>query len=252
MIIKDKTTKDTITNKNQIKSLSQSDYNDILMKFNINFHIDIKLLTQSLTHKSALVDKKEAELLSNERLEYLGDSVLKLIMSQWLYENYPYFNEGDMTKVNGYVVSDYNLAKVAKELDLGKYLIFGKTEISSGGAFKESIIASALEAIIGAIFLSSGFENIKSIIIDLMKPTLIDALAGKATETNYKANLQEISQSRFQCLPQYEIIVREGPCHAPSFVCVVKIDSQVLGIGKGQSKKQAEQESAKMALKILV
>ena len=210
-----------------------------------------KVYKIAFTHKSASIQFDSERYINNERLEYLGDAVLKLFISQWLYQNYPYYHPGTMTQIHAYVASDANLAKIAGELEIGKYIIFGPTEKASGGQFKPSILACVFEAIIGAVFLSTNFETTKEIIINLMKSSLSEAIAGKATEVNYKANLQELVQARYHCLPEYTILEESGPPHSPSFICGVKIERRFVGIGKGNSKKQSEQEAAKMALRML-
>ena len=241
-------------NKNKFVSktlISKENYISLLKKLNITSPVNEQLLTQALIHKSTSLDRRYRFLSNNERLEYLGDAVLKLFISQWLYQNYPYYHPGTMTQIHAYVASDANLAKIAGELEIGKYIIFGPTEKASGGQFKPSILACVFEAIIGAVLLSTNFETTKEIIINLMKSSLSEAIAGKATEVNYKANLQELVQARYHCLPEYTILEESGPPHSPSFICGVKIERRFVGIGKGNSKKQSEQEAAKMALRML-
>lgn len=241
-------TKNSVVPKNL---LSKENYFSLLKKLNITCHINERLLAQALIHKSSNLNRRYKFLSNNERLEYLGDAVLKLSICKWLYQNYPYFNPGTMTQIQAYVVSDANLAKVAGALDISQFIILGPTEKATGGQFKLSILACTLEAIIGAVFLSTNFEYTKDIIINLMSFSLKEAIAGKAIEENYKANLQELLQARYHCLPEYEILEEHGPPHAPCFICGVKGKGKFIGIGKGTSKKQSEQESAKMALNIL-
>ncbi|RYX96730.1 ribonuclease III, partial [bacterium] len=201
----------------------------------------------ALTHKSTKTDYYD-KVNDNERLEYLGDAVLKLSVSQWLYNNYPDYNEGVMSQTRAYVVSDKTLARVAKKIDLGKYIHLGKKESTSGGKDKESILANSLEALMGAIFISVQFDVVAKMIINLMESELFEAVKGKAEEENAKDLLQKITQAKFKILPEYNSTHLEGPPHKAIFQCILKIlDKEYYG--KGNSKKEAEQEAAKFALK---
>lgn len=212
--------------------------------------INKELIKLSLTHKSIRVEGSKVDGLDNERLEYLGDAVLKLSVSQWLYKNYPQFDEGIMSQTRAYVVSDKTLARIARRIYLGDYLILGKKEAISGGNNKDSILANALEALIGAIFLSVGFDKSAEMIIKLTESELIEAIRGKAEEENAKDLLQKITQAKFKILPTYNSSHLEGPPHKATFQCFLTVlDKEYYG--KGSSKKEAEQNAAKLALKDL-
>jgi ribonuclease-3 len=209
--------------------------------------INKELIVTALTHKSTKVEAKD-EPADNERLEYLGDAVLKLAVSQWLYNNYPESDEGMMSQIRAYVVSDKTLARVARKFNLGNYIILGKKEHLSGGKNKDSILANSLEALMGAVFISTNFDTAAEMVIKLTEPELKNAIKGKAEEENAKDHLQKITQARFKFLPEYQSSHLEGPPHKAVFQCIVKIQDKEY-YGTGTSKKEAEQNAAKLALK---
>jgi ribonuclease III len=207
---------------------------------------DLELLNKSLTHKSY---SNEVLLTSknNERLEFLGDSVIDLIMADYMFLTYPDLPEGSLSKIRAAVVNENSLARLAIKLELGNYLLLGKGESFSGGRQKESILANAYEALVGALFCDSDFR----ITADVFLPQLIekiDEYRGACIATDFKSDLQEYTQNRFSCVPLYEVVGEIGPGHNKRFDVKVKIRSQVLGSGKGRSKKEAEQNAAKEAL----
>jgi ribonuclease-3 len=209
--------------------------------------IDRDLIITALTHKSTKVEAKE-ESDDNERLEYLGDAVLKLAVSQWLFINYPESSEGIMSQTRAYVVSDKTLARVARRLNLGDYIILGRKELLSGGKNKESILANSLEALMGAVFISTDFATAAEMVIKLTESELKNAIKGKAEEENAKDLLQKLTQARFKFLPEYRSSHLEGPPHKAVFQCIVKVQDKEY-YGTGSSKKEAEQNAAKLALK---
>lgn len=225
-----------------------SDISELLISLKIeDSNVDLNLLKTALTHKSTKTDYYD-KVNDNERLEYLGDAVLKLSVSQWLYNNYPEYDEGVMSQTRAYVVSDKTLARVAKKINLGKYIHLGKKESTSGGKDKESILANSLEALMGAIFISVQFDVVAKMVISLMENELFEAVKGKAEEENAKDLLQKITQAKFKILPEYNSNHLEGPPHKAVFQCILKVlDKEYYG--KGNSKKEAEQEAAKLALK---
>ncbi|MBC7544214.1 MAG: ribonuclease III [Candidatus Sericytochromatia bacterium] len=219
---------------------------DLLTRIGIADAVDLGLLQLALTHSSSKVPGERQ--VDNERLEYLGDAVLKLAISQWLYEQDPTLPEGAMSKMRAYVVSDANLARVARGLDLGRYVQLGSSERTSGGHEKQSTLANSFEAVLGALFLSLGFDKTALVVRRLLQGTLGEAQAGRADEDNYKATLQELTQARFHQLPVYEVISEAGPAHARHFTCRVLLAADVLGQGAGTTKKMAEQMAAQQAL----
>jgi len=207
---------------------------------------NLELLNKSLTHKSY---SNEVLLTSknNERLEFLGDSVIDLIMADYMFLTYPDLPEGSLSKIRAAIVNENSLARLAIKLELGSYLLLGKGESFSGGRQKASILANAYEALVGALFCDSDFRTTA----DVFLPQLIekiDEFMGACIATDFKSDLQEYTQNRFSCVPLYEVVGEIGPGHNKRFDVKVKIRSQVLGSGKGRSKKEAEQNAAKEAL----
>jgi len=207
---------------------------------------DIELLNKSLTHKS-YSNEVLLSLKNNERLEFLGDSVLDLIVADYIFLTYQGLPEGSLSKIRAAVVNENSLAGLAKKLELGRYLLLGKGESFSGGRQKASILANAYEALVGAIFCDSDFRTTA----DVFLPQLIeniDEYWGANTVADFKSDLQEYTQNRFSCVPLYEVVGEIGPGHNKRFDVKVKIRSQVRGSGKGRTKKEAEQNAAKEAL----
>ena len=207
---------------------------------------DLELLNKSLTHKS-YSNEVLLSLKNNERLEFLGDSVIDLIMADYMFLTYPDLPEGSLSKIRAAIVNENSLARLAIKLELGSYLLLGKGESFSGGRQKTSILANAYEALVGALFCDSDFRTTA----DVFLPQLIekiDEFMGACIATDFKSDLQEYTQNRFSCVPLYEVVGEIGPGHNKRFDVKVKIRSQVLGSGKGRSKKEAEQNAAKEAL----
>jgi len=207
---------------------------------------DLELLNKSLTHKS-YSNEVILSLKNNERLEFLGDSVLDLIVADYMFLTYQDLPEGSLSKIRAAVVNENSLAGLAKNLKLGSYILLGKGEFFSGGRQKASILANAYEALVGALFCDSNFRTTA----DVFLPQLVeksDEYRGACIATDFKSDLQEYTQNRFSCLPLYEVVEEIGPDHDKRFDVNVKICSQVRGSGKGRSKKEAEQNAAKEAL----
>ncbi|MFP5502102.1 MAG: ribonuclease III [Candidatus Sericytochromatia bacterium] len=205
---------------------------------------DAPLWRQALTHRSA--EGKP----HYERLEYLGDAVLKLVVSEWLYERPGDLSEGTMTKVRARAVSDEVLAEVARTLKLGDHLVLGAAEKRSKGKHKVGILASALEAVLGVIYLRHGHAAARAFLETHLGGEFETALALGGTD-NYKAVLQELSQGRFKSLPEYRLVREIGPEHDRSYEVAVYVDGAARGQGLGRSKKSAEQQAAMAALEAL-
>lgn len=201
-----------------------------------------ELLEVALMHKSWSVEHRSP--VNNERLEFLGDSVLSVIIAEYLYKTFPDKNEGELSKLKSVLVSKTQLSKWGKELNLGKYILISSAEESSGGRKKDTIIAGAFEAILGAIYLEQDIEKCREFIVNKFLSKGI-----KVELNDYKSILQEILQKELKVLPVYEIIKETGPDHNKEFECVVKIGKELLGYGRGKTKKQAQQNAAKEALK---
>jgi ribonuclease-3 len=208
------------------------------------FNIELKdenLLKLALTHSSV-----RSSLLCNERLEFLGDAILGFIISEYLYSALPRHREGALTARKAALVSKPTLAKLAKEkLDLGKYLILGRGEERQDGRKKESILADALESLIGCIYLQHDINVVKNFIKVLFSEEF--SKITKKFKRDYKSELQILTQRLFKTLPQYITVSEEGPDHAPRFYVNAYINGKLCGIGEGKSKREAEQMAATQA-----
>lgn len=207
---------------------------------------DLLLLKQALTHAS-LGYESQRSLPDNQRLEFLGDSVLQLLLSELLFHRYPKADEGLLTKIRAQLVSTKALAKVARGIHLGGYLLMGRGEESNGGRERDSTLADAMEAVAGAVFLDGGMEAARAMALLLFKPE-IDRLGEVPVDQNPKGQLQELLQAISPKSPSYQIVEQSGPDHARSFVAVVSWEDRELGRGQGRSKKEAEVEAARAAL----
>jgi len=204
-------------------------------------------LLLALTHSSYANENKGKGFMSNERLEFLGDSVLSLVISDNIYLEYSHLSEGEMTKARANVVCETSLMKCANEIGLGEYLLLGKGEENSGGRSRASILSDAFEALIGAVYIDGGFAEVKKFVLDKMKTLIEDSINGSIF-MDYKTQLQELIQKNSDQKITYEIVEEKGPDHNKLFVSQVKTSDRVMGIGKGRSKKEAEQNAAKQAL----
>ena len=201
------------------------------------------LLRQALTHSSYANEKHMKKLSDNERLEFLGDAVLELVSSDFLYKNYQKLPEGELTKLRASIVCEPTLALCAKELHLGEYLFLGKGEDQTGGRERKSILSDALEAVIGAIYLDGGFANAKEFVLKY----IMTDIEHKQLFYDSKTILQEVVQGEHESL-QYVMTEESGPDHNKSFTVEAHIGNVCLGVGSGHTKKAAEQEAAYRAL----
>jgi ribonuclease-3 len=209
---------------------------------------DKKLLIQALTHPSVCEKVDTRDFLGDyQRLEFLGDAVLQLVLSHKLYLMFPEFPEGRLTVTRTELVKRKTLAKLGKDLNLGSFLVLGHGAEKSGGRIRDSIISDAFEAIIGAIFLDGGYRAVKKCILSLFDK-LIHESANSSSEVNPKGALQEILQAESQVPPEYSIVNIHGPEHDRTFECVVKHMGIELGRGSGKRKKEAETQAALVAL----
>lgn len=206
-----------------------------------------KLLEEALTHSSYTNGK---HLKSNERLEFLGDSVLSIVVSKYLFENLTNMPEGQLTKIRAGVVCENALYPFARKIDLGKYIFLGKGEEMTGGRDRHSILADAFEALIAAIYLDGGIEAARSFILPFLPP--LDKLRdGKFLLGDYKTVLQEIIQQNPEEKIAYEIAAESGQAHNKQFTANVLLNGQVIGTGIGKSKKEAEQNAAREAIGLM-
>jgi ribonuclease-3 len=204
---------------------------------------DHGLVMRSLAHRSWCAENGEPE--SNERLEFLGDSVLGLVVTHYVYENFPNLPEGQLSEVRAGVVNARVLAELARELGLGEHLLLGKGEDAAGGRAKQSILADALEAVLAAVYLDQGFETARDLVLRWLEERIAEAAAGPGGR-DFKTRLQEATAARLLGRPRY-VVRDEGPDHAKLFFATVFVGDRPSGEGEGRSKKQAEQAAAWMA-----
>ncbi|ACC98216.1 Ribonuclease III [Elusimicrobium minutum Pei191] len=217
--------------------------NDIEQVLDYSFK-NKELIREALTHKSFTGERRSVK--HNERLEFLGDSVLGLVAAEYIYSKYPEVEEGVLSKIKSGLVSRHNLYLWASELDLGAYLALGAGEAATGGRTRESILSNAMEAVLGAVYLDGGFESVKNIINKWISTQSLTEVS-----SDYKSTLQEIVQKKYKSVPEYEVIQTVGPEHEKIFTVVVSSLKKELGRGRGKNKKLAEQDAAKNALENL-
>jgi len=209
---------------------------------------DKKLLENVFVHRSYLNEVKDFDLPSNEKLEFLGDSVLSLSTSIYLYRNYSDLQEGDYTDIKASIVRTESLAQVARELSLGQYLYLSKGEEKGDGRDKTNILADLFEALIAGIFIDKGFDAAYNFIVTYLFSKRLDEIIKKKLYLSPKSRLQEISQAKFKELPTYKLTASDGPEHKKSFAVDVFLKNNKVGSGFGKSKKQAEELAAQNAL----
>mgnify|MGYP004496895883 CR=1 FL=1 len=212
-------------------------------KAGYHFH-DKNLLRHAMTHSSYINEKHLRKVDCNERLEFLGDAVLELVSSEYLFFGNPEMPEGQMTKQRASMVCEKALAFCARELELGEYLLLGKGEDATGGRKRESITSDAMEALIGAIYLDGGFANAKEFILK----HILNDLEGKRLFYDSKTILQEIVQGKMEQTINYQLLKEEGPDHNKQFQVGVLIGDIQYGTGNGRTKKAAEQDAAYQAI----
>ncbi len=208
---------------------------------------DKKLYDLARTHTSYTNESGAVRTMSNQRLEFLGDSVLSIIVSDYIYKNYPLLPEGNLTKLRADVVCEKSLYEMALEINLGDNLLLGKGEERTGGKTRPSILSDAFEAMLGAIYLDSGLDGARDVLLPLIVKKIEYAvtLVGKS---DYKTTLQELVQKHKHGAIQYRTLSEEGPDHKRFYTVEVRIDNQPFGQGSGKTKKQAEQMAAKEAI----
>lgn len=207
-------------------------------------------LTEALTHRSYANEAADPAVVDNERLEFLGDTVLSLAISDCLLRLRPDADEGSLTQLRAELVNAASLARVARTLQLGEVLRLGRGEARSGGSDKDNLLADALEAILGAIFLDGGYQAAAAVIERLFGQALRSPATGSG-EADAKTRLQELLQGRRQDRPHYQLVATGGPDHQRHYEVEVLVDGRVLGHGVGGSKKRAEQAAASQALQLL-
>ncbi|HEY5599180.1 MAG TPA: ribonuclease III [Candidatus Manganitrophaceae bacterium] len=214
------------------------------------FFREPKRLRQALTHKSYLNESRDKTSEDNERYEFMGDAVLDLIVSEALMERFPGAPEGDLSKMKAKVVSEGTLARTAREIGLGRFLLLGRGEEMTLGREKSSLLADAMEAVIAAVYLDGGFPAAREVVLrEFASP--LQELTRADLSIDYKTELQELCQKKFETLPAYSLIRESGPDHQKIFEVEIQIRGIAYGTGAGKSKKEAEQKAARTALERL-
>ena len=206
---------------------------------------DVSLLNQSLTHRS-FVHEQSHEVWNNERLEFLGDSVLGLVIAEYLFDRMSGRAEGELARVKSTVVSEETLSHVALHIKIDTVLLLSKGEDRSGGKYKSSILSDSFEAVLGAYFIDSGFKAVRRFLLRYFKPEIEKVLDGRSVK-DYKTLLQELVQKKFKVYPRYCLLKKTGPEHSKTFEIMVNVAGREFGPGSGKSKKQAERIAAEYA-----
>jgi len=225
--------------------LKMSEWNDCQKGLGISFHQE-SLLEQAFVHLSYLNENPTFDRPSNERLEFLGDAVLNFVVTEKLYEEFPQLSEGELTEIRATLVCRDTLAELASSLKLGDWLLLGRGEEANGGRVKESNLANAMEALIGALYLDQGIAEARRFTLKQLKPKLEEIKAGKITP-NYKALVQELIQGQKKPAPVYRLVEATGPDHSKQFTAEILVEGEALGKGVGKSKKVAESQAARAA-----
>jgi ribonuclease-3 len=222
------------------------DWKDLAGRLRLTFK-NPSLLRQALVHTSYLNENPGIDVGSNERLEFLGDAALGVVVARELYDEYPELDEGKLTELRAHLVRRDTLARAAARFELGEYLLLGRGEDAAGGRRRPTNLARAFEALIGAIFLDGGLPKVRAFVRRTLKDELLGLRTGVMPH-DPKSRLQEVIQSRWQTTPTYKLLRTEGPDHARRFTVQVMINGRSLGIGEGRSKQMAEKEAAQQAL----
>ncbi|WP_336990095.1 ribonuclease III [Bacillus infantis] len=238
-------------NKDQEKKAyraAEMQFREFQKKIGISFENE-KLLKQAFTHSSYVNEHRRKPYEDNERLEFLGDAVLELTVSQFLYKKYPMMSEGELTKLRAAVVCEPSLVTFANELEFGKLVLLGKGEEMTGGRERPALLADVFEAFIGALYLEKGIDTV----IEFLEQTVFPKINSGAFShvMDFKSQLQELVQRDGAGAIEYKILQEKGPAHSREFVSRVSLSGNELGTGTGRSKKEAEQHAAQMALEIL-
>ncbi len=228
--------------------MTTTDLSELQQKLCYEFK-NIDFLVESLRHSSFVNENLELDIQDNERLEFLGDAVLNLVVGHMLMQRYPELNEGDLSKMRANLVNESQLASIAQEMDIGSYLQLGKGEIQTKGWEKQSILADTFEAVIAAVYLDGGFDAAFKI-IDSHFSFLLDSGVMSSVNHDYKSQLQELVQMKQQKMPVYDVIHESGPDHDKTFRVRLNV-GEIQAESDGKSKKAAEQNAARKGLKLL-
>jgi len=225
----------------------QNTYDPLFKRINVHIK-NSDLIRNVFVHRSYLNEHKDFDLPSNEKLEFLGDSVLSLITSIYLYKNYPKLVEGEYTDIKASIVRMESLAEVGAKIGLGQFLMLSKGEEGNGGRVNTNILADCFEALIAAVFLDNDFEAAYKFVSDFLFAERLDKIIQNKEYLSPKSHLQEVSQDKCKVLPVYTLTQEDGPEHAKAFTVLVSIADKPYGQAQGKSKKQAEENAARLAL----
>jgi ribonuclease-3 len=223
-------------------------FNSFFQKFGYHFS-DETMISEAFRHSSFVNEQADSGLRDNERLEFLGDAVLNLVVGYLLMQRYPEMKEGDLSRMRATLVNESQLAEIARTISLGSHIMLGKGELLSNGCEKNSILADTFEAVVAAVFLDGGFDAAYRI-IDIHLAPLLEEIQTLSSSQDFKSQLQELVQVNQQQMPDYSVIGENGPDHDKTFSVRLKV-LDLITDGRGKSKKQAEQDAAKKALDIL-
>jgi ribonuclease-3 len=223
-------------------------FNSFFQKFGYHFS-DETMISEAFRHSSFVNEQADSGLRDNERLEFLGDAVLNLVVGYLLMQRYPEMKEGDLSRMRATLVNESQLAEIARTISLGSHIMLGKGELLSNGCEKNSILADTFEAVVAAVFLDGGFDAAYRL-IDIHLAPLLEAIQTLSSSQDFKSQLQELVQVNQQQMPDYSVIGENGPDHDKTFSVRLKV-LDLITDGRGKSKKQAEQDAAKKALDIL-
>ena len=236
---------------NQKKNdMTENNIKDIEQILGVTFS-NKEYIQMALTHRSFLNEHKDENIGNNERLEFLGDAVLELIISDYLYKTYPEYPEGDLTSFRSATVRTESLAMASRELKVGQFLRMSKGEEDSGGADKDYLLANTYESILGAIYMDQGYEKAKEFVFKTLVPKIENVVENRS-DIDSKTRIQEMIQSKFKVTPTYDVLKEEGPDHDKKFVVGIKINEKIIGEGEGSSKQKAEEDAATNGINFLL
>ena len=229
-----------------LKSEDEAKLHNLERRIKVEFH-DLYLLKTALTHRSYLNEAREHDLQNNERLEFLGDAVLEVLVTEFLFQNYADRSEGDLTSFRAATVRTESLAEASQSIELGEYIYMSKGEERTGGRQRTYILANTFEALLGAIYLDQKLPVAKVFLEQFLFPK-ISGIVEKRLDIDSKSKLQEVAQEKLGITPVYEMVSSNGPDHLKTFVMAVKIGDNVYANGEGKNKQEAEQIAARNAL----
>jgi len=222
------------------------DFRPLEEKLGVDFR-DRSLLSRAMTHRSYLNENPDWSLEDNERLEFLGDAVLDFVVGAYLYHHFPEMDEGELTSLRAALVRAKTLARFAHQLDLGHFLLLGYGEAESGGRERIPILCATFEAVVGALYLDQGLEEVQSLVEQFIGPALVEIMAD-SLHKDAKSEFQVWAQAKYNMTPHYEVVDSSGPDHAKTFTVQVLVGDTVWGEGSGRSKQLSAQAAATMAL----